>query len=104
MKKSDILHFIKPYISQFSGTEPIPKNESSFETWKVETQSLMKIYPDNLVAQAISNSLKGPSGKDLIAIKLSAKSLEILTKLQNVASGESVFHEFTLRLREVKKV
>ena len=39
----------------------------------------MKIYPDNLVAQAISNSLKGPSGKDLIDIKLSAKSLEILT-------------------------
>lgn len=98
VKKSDITHFIKPYISQFSGIEPIPKNESSFETWKLEIQCLMKTYPDFLVAQAIRNSLKGPARKALISIKPSAKAPELLTKLENVfgnvASGESVLHEF----------
>ena len=98
VKKSDITHFIKPYISQFSGTEPLPKNESTFETWKLEIQCLMKTYPDYLVAQAIRNSLKGPARKALIAIKPSAKAPELLTKLENVfgnvASGESVLHEF----------
>ena len=97
MKKSDITHLIKQYISQFSGTEPIPKNESSFETWKLEIQCLMKTYPEYLVAQAIRNSLKEPARKALLAIKPSATAQELLTNLENVfgnvAGGENVLHE-----------
>ena len=50
------------------------------------------------MAQAIRNSLKGPARKALIAIQHSAKAPKLLTKLENVfgnvASGESVLHEF----------
>ena len=34
----ELTHFIKPYISQFSGVDPIPKNKSSFEAWKLEIE------------------------------------------------------------------
>ena len=33
-KKADTLHFVKPYITPFSGIDPVPKNESSFEDWR----------------------------------------------------------------------
>ena len=38
---ADVTHFLKPYLTHFSGTEPVPKNESSFEDWKAETQCLI---------------------------------------------------------------
>ena len=50
-KKADDTHFVKPYITPFSGTDPIPKNESSFEDWKIGIQCLIKSgsYPDYVV-------------------------------------------------------
>ena len=42
VSKPELTHFIKPYISQFSGVDPIPKNESSFEAWKLEIESLRR--------------------------------------------------------------
>ena len=47
--KIDNTGFImKPYIGTFSGFEPKPKNESSFEDWRMEVENLMafKIYPE----------------------------------------------------------
>ena len=60
-------HFLKLYFTRFSGTEPIPKNESSFEEWKSETQCLIKskVYPEYTASQAIRDSLKGQARKAL---------------------------------------
>ena len=35
-KKAQVTHFVKPYITPFSGMEPVQKNECSFEDWKLE--------------------------------------------------------------------
>ena len=41
-KKAEVTHFFKPYITQFSGMEPVQKNECSFEDWKLEIQCLIQ--------------------------------------------------------------
>ena len=62
-KKADTLHFVKPYITPFSGIDPVPKNESSFEDWRIEIRSLIESgeYSDYEVTQLIRNSLKLPA-------------------------------------------
>ena len=98
--KADVTHFLKPYLTQFSGTEPVPKNESSFEDWKAETQCLIKskVYPDYIVSQAIRNSLKGQARKALSTLDPLTNSDGIISKLEslfgNVASGLSILQEF----------
>ena len=98
--KADVTHFLKPYLTQFSGTEPVPKNESSFEDWKAETQCLIKstVYPESIVSQAIRNSLKGHARKALSTLDQLTNSDGIISKLEslfgNVASGLSILQEF----------
>lgn len=99
-KKADITHFVKPYITPFSGNDPLPKNEATFEDWKVEIQCLIKSgsLPDYAVAQCIRNSLKLPAKKAVARCSPSASSQDLVDKLENtfgnVASGESVLTEF----------
>lgn len=100
-KKAEVAHFVKPYVNPFSGTEPTPKNENTFEDWKVEIESLIKsqVYQeDYIVTQIIRNSLKGQARKVLITLGAKASSNDIIKKLENVygnvASGESVLQEF----------
>ena len=99
-RKSDTLHFVKPYVTPFSGIDPVPKNESSFEDWRVEIRSLIESgeYSDYEVAQLIRNSLKLPAKKAVFTLGSSATSKDIIEKLQNVlgnvASGESVLTGF----------
>lgn len=99
-RKTEIAHFVKPYITPFSGNDPLPKNETTFEDWKVEIQCLIKSgsLPDYAVAQCIRNSLKQPAKKAVARCSPSASSQDLVDKLQNtfgnVASGESVLTEF----------
>ena len=46
-----------PFIGLFSGIEPRPRNESSFEDWWLEVDSLMatKVYSDIALTQARGN-------------------------------------------------
>ena len=100
VSKPELTHFIKPYISQFSGVDPIPKNESSFEAWKLEIESLRRsnIFPEYLITQSIRNSLRPPARNTLLTLKPLASSNNILVKLDNVfgnvASGQSILQEF----------
>ena len=99
-KKAEVTHFVKPYITPFSGMEPVQKNECSFEDWKLEIQCLIQsgAYPDYIVAQCIRNSLKVPAKRATVTLGSSVTSQELIEKLQNVfgnvASGESVLTEF----------
>ena len=99
-KKAEVTHFVKPYITPFSGIEPVQKNECSFEDWKLEIQCLIQLgaYPDYIVAQCIRNSLKVPAKRAIVTLGSSVTSQELIEKLQNVfgnvASGESVLTEF----------
>ena len=98
--KPELTHFIKPNISQFSGVDPTPKNESKFEAWKLEIETLRRsnMFPDYLVGQYIRNSLKVPARNTLLTIGPMASSQEMIDKLTsvfgNVASGQSIMQEF----------
>ena len=98
--KPELTHFIKPNISQFSGVDPTPKNESKFEAWKLEIETLRRsnMFPDYLVGQYIRNSLKVPARNTLLTLGPMASSQEMIDKLTsvfgNVASGQSIMQEF----------
>lgn len=94
--KTEVTHLVKPYVNSFSGIDPTPKNESTFEEWRLETQYLMdsSVYPAYIVNQAIRNSLRGQARKVLVTLGAKATSKEIKEKLEcifgNVATEESV--------------
>ena len=73
-KQSEVTHFLRPYINIFSGAEPLQKNESTFEEWKLEIDcfSKTKVYNEQteIVNQAIRNSLKKQARKVLVKLSL----------------------------------
>ena len=99
-RQPDVIHPVKPNITPFSGADPIPKNESCFEDWRVEIQSIIESgrYPDYVVTQLIRNALKQPAKKAVLTLGASATSVDLLAKLENVfgnvSSGDSVLTEF----------
>ena len=100
VREKVISPFVKPYVNFFSGTEPVPKNESNFEQWKVEIDSLRDSsgYPEHIVNQVMRNSLKGEARRVLFTLGPEATADDIMQKLQvtfgNVASGQTVLQEF----------
>ena len=97
--RSGVTHLLKPYIGGFSGDQPVPKNESSFEEWSAEVQYLIdsKAYPECTVDQAIRNSLRSQARKVMYILKPQTTSREVKAKLEsisgNVATGETVLQD-----------
>ena len=81
-KKAQVTHFVRQYITPFSGMEPVQKNECSFEDWKLEIQCLIQsgAYPDYIVAQCIRNSLKVPAKRAIVTLCSSVTSQELIEK------------------------
>lgn len=77
---------MKPYIGTFSGSEPKPKNESSFEDFKLEVESLIatEIYSDVSIAQAIRKALKGQAKKVLLTMGPLAKPSDMVNRIESV--------------------
>ena len=98
--RPEFTYLNKPYVSQFSGVEPTPKNESTFEAWRLEIESLRSsnMFPEYMVTQSMRNSLKVPARNTLLTLGPRASSEDILHKLEsvfgNVASGQSIMQEF----------
>ena len=98
--KQEVTHIVKPFISSFSGADPVPQKEVSFDDWKLETKYLINSspYPDLIINQALRNSLRGHARKVVNTLKPNVTTAEILEKLEsvfgNVASGESIVQEF----------
>ena len=94
--KQEVTHIVKPFISTFSGTDPLPQKQVCFDDWRQEINYLIKSspYPDCVINQTIRNSLRGHARK----VVNSMKDTGILEALQshfgNVASGESIVQEF----------
>ena len=98
--KTDFTPYYKPYMSKFSGIDPVPKSECSFEEWKIEVECLInsKMYPDHVINQSLRNSLIGQARAVTVTLGPKATSQEIIDKLEsvfgNVATGASVLQEF----------
>ena len=92
--------FYFPKFSIFSGEDPKPKTEATFEEWKYEVSCLRKdkIYSDTVIGQAIRKSLKGQAKKVLLPMGSGASVDEILVRLEgvfgNVATPMSILQEF----------
>lgn len=91
---------IYPKFMLFSGEDPKPKGEATFEEWKYEVCCALKdeVYKDYAIAQAIRKSLKAQAKRVLLPMGTTATVQEILDRLEgvfgNVATGESVLQEF----------
>ena len=92
--------FYYPKFTLFSGEDPKPKGEATFEEWKYEVCCALKdeVYKDYAIAQAIRKSLKAQAKRVLLPMGTTATVQEILDRLEgvfgNVATGESVLQEF----------
>lgn len=98
---ANFTHLFKPpYITRFSGTDPVPKTENTFEEWSMEVDSLIKRneYPDYIINQAVRNSLSGQARKQIFTLGAEATIGQIKEKLENVfgdaCSDESILQEF----------
>ena len=91
---------VKPFLSSFSGAEPVPNKEVSFENWKQETKFFINsnCYSELTVNQIMRNSLRGQARKVVNTLRPDVSTTEIIEKLEgvfgNVASGESIVQEF----------
>ena len=89
-----------PKITVFSGEEPRPKTESSFEEWKYEVRCLRKdkMFSEATIGQAIRKSLKGQAKKVLLPMGSDATVDQIIQRLEgvfgNVATPKSIIQEF----------
>ena len=89
-----------PKFSPFSGEDPKPKSEASFEEWRYEVNCTRDSgdYSESMVAQAIRKSLRNPAKKVLLPLGTAASVDTMMDKLEgvfgNVAKGQSVLKEF----------
>ena len=87
-------------FSPFSGEDPKPKSESSFEEWKYEVDCIRedKVYSPTIIAQAIRKSLRGQAKRVIVPLGVLASLDDIMDRLENVfgnvASGHSILKEF----------
>ena len=97
---SQYMPFSFPKITVFSGEEPRPKSESSFEEWTYEVRCLRKdkMYSEATIGQAIRKSLKGQAKKVLLPMGSDATVDQIIQRLGgvfgNVATPMSILQEF----------
>ncbi|XP_053406671.1 trichohyalin-like [Mercenaria mercenaria] len=100
--KEEDIHTFGPKlnISQFSGADPKPKSESSFEEWKREIESVIatRLYKEHVIAQAIRHSLKGQAKKALINLHPTASPIEIVARVEDIfgdlSSQQFIYTEF----------
>ena len=89
-----------PKFTPFSGDDSKPKGEATYEEWRYEVKCTRrdKVYPENVIGQAIRKSLRGPAKREIVQMGPSASVEDIMERLEstfgNVASGMSVLQEF----------
>jgi hypothetical protein len=81
---------IKLNITPFSGIEPVPSNEATFEEWELEIDCVKTIYSEMVVLQAIRKALRGQAKRIMLHLGPYASVEDIEKKLEdsfgNIAS------------------
>ncbi|MES9884042.1 MAG: hypothetical protein ABW185_24610, partial [Sedimenticola sp.] len=100
VKGTEDKQYTYPKFSSFSGEEPRPRTEVSYDEWKYELNCVRedKRYPEYTIAEAVRRSLRGQAKRVLIPLGPSSTVPKMLDKLEsifgNVSSGESLLQEF----------
>lgn len=91
---------VKLNLTPFSGKEPVPKNESSFEEFKLEFESVRQIYSEQVLKQALRKCLKEQARKTMLHLGTGATVDDVLRSLEEsfgtVASEDSILSRFLL--------
>ncbi|XP_052782920.1 uncharacterized protein MCAP_0864-like [Mya arenaria] len=91
---------VKLNLASFSGKEPVPKNESSFEEFKLEFESVRQIYSEQVLKQTLRKTLKEQARKTMLHLGTKATVNDIMKSLEenfgNVASEDSILSRFLL--------
>ena len=87
-----------PKMSVFSGEDPKPKSEASFEEWAYEVKYLSRRYSEAVMGQVIRKALKGHAKQAILPMGPDATVSQILHRLEgvfgNVATPMSILQEF----------
>lgn len=98
-----------PKFTPFSGEDPKPKGEASYEEWRYVVEYLLrdKAYSKYLIGQAIRKSLRGQTRRMLIPMRINATMEEIMDRLEseygNCATGMSTLQEFFTAIQKEKE-
>ena len=92
--------FSFPKFSRFSGDEPRPKSEATYEEWKYEVSCAQEseLHSEQVMAQAIRKSLANQAKRVIVPMGTKVTVKEILDRLEtvfgNVVTGDSILEEF----------
>ena len=85
-------------IGKFSGTEPTPSDEPSFDQWCINIKSYQTSYPDNVLLPAIQKSTVGKAKSVIRHLGPTCTVDEIINILtqeyEGVASSDVTFKDF----------
>ena len=85
-------------IGKFSGTEPTPSDELSFDQWCIDVKSYQTSYPDNVLLPAIRKSIVGKAKSVIRHLSATCTVDEIINILtqeyEGVASSDVIFKDF----------
>ena len=85
-------------IGKFSGMEPVPNNELTFERWKIDVRSYQTSVPDHILLPAVRKSIIGKAQSVVRTLGpnyLGEDVIRCLTReYKGVASSDIVFKEF----------
>ena len=85
-------------IGKFSGTEPVPNNELTFDQWMIDVRSYQTSVPDDILLPAVRKSIIGKA-QSVVRTLVPNYSVEDIIKClareyKGVTSSDIVFKEF----------
>ena len=85
-------------IGKFSGTEPIPDNELTFDQWRIDVRSYQTSVPDHILLPAVRKSIVGKAQSVVRTLGPNYSVEDVIKCLvreyEGVASSDIVFKEF----------
>ena len=85
-------------IGKFSGTEPTPSDELTFDQWCIDVKSYQASYPDSILLPAIRKSIVGKAKSVIRHLGPSYTVDEVITVLtqeyEGVVSSDVIFKDF----------
>ena len=87
-----------PALPNFSGTDPVPKDEGSYEQWKFQVMGALKVCTEEAVQSAIVRSMRGEVHEMISFLGFDGDLADILEKVEKCfgkqLSGDHLQQEF----------
>ena len=85
-------------IGKFSGTEPVPDNELTFDQWRIDVRSYQTSVPDHILLPAVRKSIVGKAQSVVRTLGPNYSVEDVIKCLareyEGVTSSDIVFKEF----------